>query len=522
MFPKQKLIWNYICEAKNDTRTIIGYGGDVGSAKTGMLCLAAWKYLMQYPGCRIMIARDTMLNMRNPGGTMDQFYKFAPCDAELIKDGGIIAKRVETNLPRCEIRMPHWPPGVKSTAYFRGTDQNSFFKSAEITALFLEEADDIQEKAVEYGFSRLRQTLPNGRKPKYLMMAVSNPAISWFKTWFIDELEIRQARFANVGRIEFFPSLQEDNPLLGENYGQSIKAVVSEDLANQMVGGLFSTFEGQIFPNITEPTHGIPQKTIVDAKGAKVILGMDEWHPSSVRHVRLNGKPTIIPKFDYHIGGLDFGGEQKSAHLTTGIVSGITKQGRDIRIDCFADNGTGVHDRLVNWMLHMEEVLNKGERITWVGDKTQTFGLSMLRRAGFKIQTNEGSNDSWERGIDFMRKMLAVPDDGPPRSMYLVSDRMKGWVREMQQYRMDPDPNKDGEYKTRPIKANDDRVDCDRYRMEGLRKRLIYATNQKPIPPVHDDRPQSNDPFASFEEMIKSVSDYRYQEASEILELVSR
>lgn len=170
----------------------------------------------------------------------------------------------------------------------------------------------------------------------------------------------------------------------------------------------------------------------------------------------------------------------------------------------------------------MENVLNKGERITWVGDKTQTFGLSMLRRDGFKVQTNAGANDSWERGVDYMRKMLAVPEDGPPRSMYMITERMKGWLREMQQYRMDPDPNRDGEYKTRPIKANDDRVDCDRYRMEGLKKRFAYMGSSKPIPPVYDNRPQSETPFASFEDMIRSSFDTRYEEANLLQELVSR
>lgn len=525
MLPKQKLIWDYIRAGKNGQTTIVGWGGSVGGSKTAGMCLVAWKYLLQYPGCNIMIARDTMLNMRNPGGTMEKFYEFAPCGGELIKDGGVIDTKTVTQLPKCRVRLPHWPPGVYSTAFFRGTDNNSFFKSAEITALFLEEADDIQERAVEYGFSRLRQTLPDGRKPKYLMMAVSNPAISWFKSWFIDTLGERQVRLEGVGRIEFFEALQEDNPFLPEDYGKAIKAVVNEELATQMVGGQFEHFEGQIFPFLSEPTHGIPQTSYFDKKLAKQVMGMDAWASDKVRRISLSKtskQQIIIPKCKYYIGGLDFGGAQRNAHLTTGGVVGILESGRDILIDTFASNGPGVHDRLVDWMLWMQEQLMKGENIQWCGDKTQTFGLSMLKRAGFWISTNEGKNDSWERGVDYMRRKFALDEKGLPQSMFLITENNRHWLREMQQYRTDPEPNKDGEYKFRQIKANDDRVDMYRYLKELQRKREIYNRERKPIVSKRPSPFDSSNPFAGWDPWIKELYKRRQEEANELQELVSR
>ena len=488
MTPKQEQVWDKIVDAKRGTRTILGYGGSMGGGKTAAICLIAWNYLLQYPGCNIVIARSALTHLRTPGGTIDQFYqKFAPAEGKYIKDGGVIAFKNDTNINRCSVRLEDWPPDVYSTVYFRGISDESFFASAELTAIFIDEADRVPVHSVIYSLTRLRQRLPDGRFPKFLFLAASNPAMGWFKDWFIDSLESRKealAEIKGIGAIDFIESYQKDNPFLDNSYGDFMNAVLDEEMREQMVEGSFESFAGKLFMNFSELHHGIYQKDTLLSNGMTSI-GLESWAPSTTRRISLRGETLLIPKFRYAIGGLDFAGTQKNAHLSTGTVSVVLESGRDILMDCFAGNGPKIFDRQQEWMTSVETAL--GQRVEWTADKTQPTGIQAMQSLGYKVVTNLGKNDSWVNSIKFIRDRFKLDNDGIPQSMYLIRKATSQWVTQMGNYRVNPDPNPDGELREKPIEVDDDLVDAYRYQQERLYKRRRREERKRSLPYVYNE-----------------------------------
>ena len=490
--PKQQVVWDALASAKRGSRTIVGYGGSMNSGKTGAIVIIAWNIGLSYPGANIVIARQHQNSMKNPGGVMDQFYRLAPCEGRMARDGGIITKRAMNNEPECHFRLPDWPPGVVSKVYFRGMSDTKFFASAEVTAILVDEADEISEYNITYALTRLRQRFPTpddelGRKPKYLFLCGSNPATGWFEDWFTDANSERLnalREIPDVGTITFVHATKHDNRFADEKYDEFMKAVLPEEMYAAMGEGEFGNVAGRVIPNFSASTHALYQKSR-EVNGI-VEDGLEDWPEGTTRKIVIGGKPLVIPNFKYAVGGLDFAGVQKRAHLSAGTVSVVTERGRDYLIDCFAGNGPGVFLKQIEWMKEMERALHC--RIDWQADNTQPTGIQILRRDGFIVHPNNGKNDSWNLDVEWMRQRFTLDDSGIPMSMYLDTPNNREWVKEMVGYRMDPVPNADGVYSGRPIRVRDDRVDAYRYMQERIEQMLGIMKPRRKIPFKRDER----------------------------------
>lgn len=511
--PKQEEVWDYICDGDDGDVSVVGWGGSYGGGKTSGLVRIALMYAVMYPGSNIIIGRDAQTALKAPGSTMKQFLDILPMNGEFVKNGGIVKRRSETNFPLVEIQMPDWPKHLFSTVYFRQLSDFSFLKSAEFTAILGEEADSFTEDSWKYAISRLRQRLPDGSVPKYLALAVFNPSISWPKEWFIDDIAQKQEEYKDAGRVHFFQAKQEDNPYLPENYEQILRATFDDDEIAANVDGLFSSIRGTIFSNFSPATHAIPQTTRkVDGVEQQ---GMDAWPAYTTKTIVLNGQRLVIPKFKWAVGGLDFAGTQKKAHLSTGTVSVVTEQGRDYLIDCFADNGPGVHTRQKDWMHMMERTL--GMPIEWTADGTQSVAISYLTNDGFSVKKNLGSNDAWVQAIHYIRGRFQLDKSGYAQSYYMLTERNKGWAREIQQYRVDMKQGPNGVWKDKPIEKDDDRYDAYRYQQERLMlmTKTINPNKRVPDPGGRPDKKKASlftefDAFA-LEKMERQRRERAYQ-----------
>lgn len=502
--PKQEEVWDYLCDAEDGHLTVIGLSGGFGTGKTAAIVRYAITLMGMYPGINILIVRNTLLNLKTPGGTIDQFKLALPCGEMTVKEGGIVSTSLTDNRPIIGIRLPGWPEGVESKVYFRGADDATFWKSAEIGAVFAEEADQIQETSWVYGISRLRQRLPDGTLPKYLAMAVTNPSISWFKDWFVDNIEGREARFDGIARIKRFHWTQADNPFLSENYVATLRATLDEDDIESSIDGSFKSFAGKVYTNFSPEIHGIHQEDRY--RGAELVPGLKTWAPASTRSVVIAGERLVIPKFQYAVGGLDFGGAQKNAHYSTGAVAVVTSTGRDFLIDTFYGNGPGVHSRQVAWMREMESAL--GQQINWAADGTQgTFISLMSVEQGFHIQKNSGTNDRWSQDVEYNRARFMIQDDGFPLSMYLDTPRNREWVKQIQQYRVEMKPGPNGVLRNVPIRKDDDLYDAYRYMKERLQalQRQLNPDKMIRLPKDEEEKRADRsvrDPLSEFDKFI--------------------
>lgn len=503
--PKQEEVWDYLCDAEDGHLTVIGLSGGFGTGKTAALIRIAITLMGMYPGINILIIRNTLNNLKTPGGTIDQFKSALPCGELTVREGGIVSTTITDNRPILGIKLPGWPEGVESRVYFRGSEDDTFLKSAEIGAFLAEEADQIQETSWVYGISRLRQRLPDGTLPKYLALAVTNPSISWFKDWFVDNIEEKEARFDGIARIKRFHWTQADNPYLSESYVATLRATLDEDDIESGVDGSFSSFAGKVYTNFSPEIHGVHQT--IPYRGKKELPGLSGWPPQYITSVVIHGQRLYVPKYRYVVGGLDFGGAQKNAHYSTGAVAVVLPNGKDFLVDTFFDNGPEVHSRQVNWMREMERAF--GMQINWAADGTQAAFIGLMSvEHGFHIQKNSGSNDRWSQDVEYNRSRFAIQSDGLPLSMYLDTTRNREWVKQMQQYRVEMKPGPNGVLRNVPIRKDDDLYDAYRYmkeRLQQLQRQLNPDKNinlPKESPDGHHQNMAAYQPLSEFDKFI--------------------
>jgi len=536
LYPKQEEVWNWICDGEAGGYSICGWGGSVVAGKTGGLVRIAIMLAAMYPGIKIVIGRDSMVNLKGPGATMEQFYAAMPADGLMVKDGGIIRRKVMTNFPHCEIQLPGWPENLFSTVYFRQLDDFSFLRSTEFGALLCEEADSIPEGAWRFAITRLRQRLPDGSLPKYLALAVANPSISWFKEWFVDDIEQKKDDLEDdlgaAVRLHFFHAEQKDNPNRPENYERMLRAVLDDEEIAANVDGSFETVRGQIFSNFSPVEHALYQDcTRKPNQEMSASLNCHapgphgpHWDRRDTKTIILHGQYLTIPKFVRAVGGLDFAGANTKAHLSTGTISVIDKFGRDYLIDCFADNpGPMVHIRQREWMEHVEDALGLHRKVEWAADGTQSVGISYLRyEHGFNIVKNKGSDDAWRQSIQFIRERFRLDEFGIPKSTYLKTERNKKWVRQIQQYRVDMKQGPNGIWKDKAIEKDDDIYDAYRYQQELLKRILLEMFPPKPEYPDVPKPRAADDVFTGLEHVMAESRDRKLRERAVQMALDAR
>lgn len=484
----------------HESHCFVAGRGLVTTHNSSLIAMLAVQYALTNPGANIVIARYDIVSLRPT--TMARFYEYCPTHLE---DGTkIMFSRDDNNKNQCKLRLPHWPPGVYSTVYFRGLADPKFFYSIELTALFIDEGAQIPEKNVLIALTRLRQRLPDGTLPKWLFLVATNPGASWFDDWFLDPdagkmkalKEYSQENGVDIGSVNFVFSGPKDNPHTDDKYMDFMSAVLPDEMEEMYVKGDFGSYEGKIFTNFNPEFLRLTQ---ADVKAY--------WEPEHLTDVIIGSRHLTIPKFDYAIGGLDFAGEQRNAHASTAgvriVLPGKPGYARDIAIDDWAGKGPRVSIRQRDYMRQVELALHR--RVDWVADKTQTTGVQLLRDQGFTIHYNEGGDNSWASAVQTIKDRFALNENGIPQSFYL--DHMVEWEKEMTRYHLDPNPNGLGEYKEKPVRVGDDRVDWYRYSTEYLVKLGRQRRRVAPPPYRTDTRGKSTDmTLGDFTAMVSAFT----------------
>lgn len=191
-----------------------------------------------------------------------------------------------------------------------------------------------------------------------------------------------------------------------------------------------------------------------------------------------------LPTFSRIVGGADVGGANDAAHMTAGVLASVVAQqpggtrqtapaGALIRFAHFEDAGANVHDRFVDWLRGWEHRLER--RVELRMDKTQMFGISMLKQQGFQVQPSHGGADSVWMGINLQRRRMA--DGTAFFTEELTRQPVRGdgtkslgkpWFERMVNLRWAQRPDEDRAVPGVPIKRDDDTPDADRYMHEAV------------------------------------------------------
>lgn len=193
-------------EAHNCDAKYILYGGAMGGGKSVWLACSAINHAMKYPGSRVLMARYTLKDFKDT--TLVSLFKFLPPNV-IERDGHNKQDRV--------IKLKNGSV-IKYTG-LSDEDGSSTLKSFECSLFCLDEANEISKEVFEIAKTRLRWTLPDGRRPRYQGLLTSNPEDCWLKDTFIDGRGTNSA---------FVQALPKDNHYLPDDYHEAFQDMPDE------------------------------------------------------------------------------------------------------------------------------------------------------------------------------------------------------------------------------------------------------------------------------------------------------
>lgn len=406
---KQDQIWRILRDASEGSLSIIGYGGAAGGGKTRAIAELAIDWALKYPGTRILIARRDLADLKTT--TRDEFFRCI--------DPRLITKRHDSeNWVRIKTA------GAETTVYFKELKDWMSIASEQYSLVCLDEAGEIPEQAIRMLITRMRE--PNASK--YAIVCASNPWPGWYKRWFIDrELDDANLEAARA-TVTFVPAYMGENPGLPANYEAQLRATLPPDWVDRFVEGRWDAFVGQVYPELNQV------------------------------HVWKHDPPNPVSVY----GGLDFGGQNPFAHMTAGMVGVLTEKRELVLVAEFEANGAEVYEKLLNWMSLQEKAYGP---IRWRADKSQMFGIELLRRRFSRVNETHGGADSVAAGIGLVRKRLKASVDGNTWGLYYLPS-LRQFPRRMETYRWEEPRSDDSVAKQVPLKRDDDLCDATRYMVE--------------------------------------------------------
>lgn len=205
---KQKIAMRNLVTLNGVTEIV--YGGAAGGGKSYLGCLWLITQSIKYPRTRWLMGRARLKDLR-----LTTYASFKKVASELGLVQGIDWKmngqtNVITFFNGSEIIM-------KDLFQYPSDSDFDGLGSLEITGAFIDEFNQIVQKAKDVVMSRIREGLDeNGLEPKLLMTC--NPAKNWvyndyYKPWFDGKLE---------PHIVFIQAKIEDNPKISRHYKNNL------------------------------------------------------------------------------------------------------------------------------------------------------------------------------------------------------------------------------------------------------------------------------------------------------------
>jgi phage terminase large subunit len=201
---KQKQAFRYLLDKET---TEILFGGGAGGGKSYLGCLWLITMSIQYPGSRWLMGRSKLTALKQT--TLNTFFDV--CQQFGIKGNGVHYSYNQVN------NTIKWFNGseILLKDLFRYPSDPNFdsLGSLEITGAFIDECNQLTEKAKQIVASRIRYKLDEyGLIPKIIMTC--NPA----KNWVYDEFYKKNKDSRLEVHKKFIQALVTDNPHISEHY----------------------------------------------------------------------------------------------------------------------------------------------------------------------------------------------------------------------------------------------------------------------------------------------------------------
>jgi len=195
----------------NDTR-FVGFGGAAGSSKTYLGCFWVASKALEYPNATFFVGRKTLVSLRQT--TLVTFFN-------VLKELNITEKQYKFNAQDNELRFNNG-----SKVYFKDMDWKpsdplyTRFGGLELTGAFIDEANEVPEKAIEIITSRVGRkntfTQPSGEKVEVpsKILCTFNPDKGYVYRKFYEPYKNN----AQTRDTVFIPAFTWENPHNTEDY----------------------------------------------------------------------------------------------------------------------------------------------------------------------------------------------------------------------------------------------------------------------------------------------------------------
>ena len=275
---------------EDKTTNEILFGGGAGGGKTALGCYWQLKQRLKYPGTRGLIGRAVLKTLKET--TLVSLFQVAKMQG---LDAG---KHYKYNGQSSQIEFFNGSIILLKDLYSYPSDPNfDELGSLEITDAFIDEANQVEDKALNIIKSRIRFQLDqNDLVPKILYTC--NPA----KNWVYSEFYKPQLDGSIANNKRFIASLIDDNPFISRHYKENLLTL--DTISKERL--LFGNWEYSL-----DPAQLIDYEKILDCfsssfvpSGGKYIsadiarFGSDStvigvWDGFRVRFHQYNGKSVV-------------------------------------------------------------------------------------------------------------------------------------------------------------------------------------------------------------------------------------
>lgn len=325
------------------------FGGAVGPGKSRALVEHILAKMIAWPGLPVLLLRHTLKALR--ASTEREWLKVCPPELYDPRYGGSHNKADHT------YRLVNG-----STLVLSGANDWEKHKSTEFGLIAIDELDQIDEDAYNNLDARLRWTTGEGictlasceqygrehaRHPRYQIVAATNPATGWVKRRFY----VPWKEGNELPNHRFIRATTRDNPHLPADYLDTLMANRSAAWVQNYIEGEWSSFENQVFPDLSITEHSWPAE-----------------------------RP--LPPFAVVDGGIDWGStDTRYAGRTACVLAGRTSDGTVIVFDLYSEQGPASKN-VFDWI----RAKTRQHRVRrWYADSSQERVGQLLRDQGLPI-----------------------------------------------------------------------------------------------------------------------------------------
>lgn len=275
---KQKQALRTLLDFTNGVSELL-YGGAAGGGKSWIGC--AWVIIMalNFPGTRYLIGRSKLLALKQT--TLKTFWEV--CKSYKLKEGEHYKYNGQTN----EIRFYNGSEIILKDLFQYPSDPDfDSLGSLEITGAFIDEVNQVTEKAKNVVMSRIRYKLDeNEIAPKIFMSC--NPAKNWVYNKFY-KLDL-------TGRLEsykkFIQALPQDNKYISKHYLENLSKL-DKLSKNRLLFGLWEYSDELSLFDFVKIQETVNRKR-KPAKGSRYYIAADIARLGKDKTVIMVGSGTL-------------------------------------------------------------------------------------------------------------------------------------------------------------------------------------------------------------------------------------